>query len=96
MTRLTFGPGVPSLPVVVPVVDDSLVENDETLFGNLRLPEDVEDLSNILFQPGRAMATIQDNDSKQHDRECNGHSSIPATLGTSQSVPIRGMISFQE
>ncbi len=73
--NLTFGPGISSLPVIVPVVDDSLVENDETLFGNLRLPEGVEDLGNILFRPGRAMATIQDSDSKQHDRECNVYSS---------------------
>ncbi len=74
MTRLTFGPSISSLPVIVPVVVDSLVETDENLFGNLRLPDGVEDRDNILL-PGRAMATIQDNDSKQHDRECNVYSS---------------------
>ncbi len=64
--RLTFGPSVSTIPVIVPVVEDSLVENDEILLGNLRLPAGVEDESNILFQPGRAFATIQDNDSKHN------------------------------
>lgn len=57
--HLTFIPGVSSLQVTVPVVDDTLLEIDETFFGNLRLPED---RGSIVFQPGRAIATLVDND----------------------------------
>lgn len=65
VTLLTFGPSTPNVQVTVPVVDDGIVELDETLFGNLRTPLGVSDTgNNILFQPGRATATIQDNDCK--------------------------------
>ena len=59
---LTFGPDVLSQQVVVNVVDDEVLEFNETFFGNLRLPVSTIDLGNILLlQPGRAMVTIADN-----------------------------------
>ena len=47
----------------MPVVDDDVAEFDETFFGNLSIP--TPDTTGILFQPGGATATIEDNDSKQ-------------------------------
>ena len=47
------------------VVNDDPLEFDETFFGNLGLPTGIPDTGGILFQPGRATATIQDNDRKQ-------------------------------
>ena len=65
ITLLTFGPDTPNVQVTVPVVDDSVAEPDETFFGNLRIPlGEVLDTISILYQPGRATATIQDNDCK--------------------------------
>ena len=62
MTLLTFAPGTPNAEVRVSILDDDIVESDETFFGNLRTPLGVPNTGNILFQPSRATATIQDND----------------------------------
>ena len=50
---------------VVNVVDDEVLEFNETFFGALRLPLGTIDLGNsIVLPPVRAMATIVDNDGK--------------------------------
>ena len=61
---LTFGPDTRNVVVRVPIVDDETLESDETFFGNLRIPLGTPNTGSILYQPGRATATIQDNDSK--------------------------------
>lgn len=65
-TLLTFGPSRSNTQVTVPIMDDEIVEANETFFGNLRVPvgSDLDTIS-ILYQPGKAIASIQDNDSKQ-------------------------------
>ena len=60
---LTFGPGVITLNVSVPIVDDDLVEVDEMFYGNLCFPQDSTQ-ARVEFAPDRANATITDNDSK--------------------------------
>ena len=65
MKLLTFGPDTRNVLVRVPIVDDDIVESDETFFGNLRIPLGTPNTGSILYQPGRATATIQDNDCKQ-------------------------------
>ena len=59
---LTFGPGVITLNVSVPIVDDELVEVDEMFYGNLCLPQDSTQ-TRVELAPDRANATITDNDS---------------------------------
>ena len=61
---LTFGPGVLSLDVSVPIVDDNLAEVDEVFYGNLRLPAGSEFVGLVELNPDRANATIFDNDGK--------------------------------
>ena len=65
MKLLTFGPGTQNVLVRVPIVDDENVESDETFFGNLRIPLGTPNTGSIFYQPGRATATIQDNDCKK-------------------------------
>ena len=59
---MSFTPGVSTQQAIVNIVDDEVLEFNETFFVNLRLPAST--FGNILFQPGRAMATIVDNDGK--------------------------------
>ena len=63
---LTFGPGVITLDVSVPIVDDDLVEVDEMFYGNLCLPQDSTQ-TRVEFAPDRANATITDNDSNSYN-----------------------------
>ena len=65
MKLLTFEPGTRNVVVRVPIVDDDTLESDETFFGNLRIPLGVPNTGSIFYQPGRATATIRDNDCKQ-------------------------------
>ena len=66
---LTFGPGVLSLDVSVPIVDDDLVEVDEIFYGNLRLPENSTQ-ERVAFGPARANGTIT-NDDGMYNRKAN-------------------------
>ena len=59
---LTFAPGERRISVMVPIVDDDLVEGDEVFFGVITLPPG--SASSIEFSPGRANVTISDNDGK--------------------------------
>ena len=59
---LTFAPGVERISVMVPIIDDDLVEGDEVFFGVISLPPG--STSTIEFSPGRANVTISDNDGK--------------------------------
>ena len=52
---LTFGPTRTSQEVSVPIVDDDLLEDIETFFGNLRFAEVFD---SIQFAPSRANASI--------------------------------------
>ena len=61
---LTFNPGESTVQVTVPVVNDAILEIDENFFGNLRVPAGSPFIGSITFQPGRAMATILDDDCK--------------------------------
>lgn len=62
ITLITFEPGVSSRQVAVSVRNDALSEMDESFFGNLRLPTNSPDFGRVFFQPGRANATIVDDD----------------------------------
>lgn len=62
VTTVTFGPDKMPQEVSVPIVDDDFAENNETFFGNLRIPAGSADM--IQLDPGRANATISDNDGK--------------------------------
>ena len=59
---LTFGPGMSFATVDVPIVNDTLYENDEVFYGNLRLPAGA--VNGVEFDPMRANATIIDDDSE--------------------------------
>ena len=63
MKILFFGPGVITLNVSVPIVDDELVEVDEMFYGKLCLLGDSTLQARVELAPDRANATITDNDS---------------------------------
>ena len=58
---LTFAESALSLEVPVDIFDDDLLELSEVFFGNLRLPAGSAG-DRVTFSPGRATATIVDND----------------------------------
>jgi hypothetical protein len=59
---LTFGQVTTTIAVTVPILEDNIDEEDETLLARLVLEEAVEGLR-ILIQPEEAVLTIEDNDS---------------------------------
>ena len=62
-SSLIFGPSTTSLPVVVSIVDDNIVENPEFFFGNLSTTDDA-----VLLAPDFTTVTILEvigDDSKQ-------------------------------
>ena len=60
---LTFTPDQRTLTISVPVVDDQIDENDETLTGNLELVSPDTDAAPTI-SPDFAVLRIDDNDSK--------------------------------
>ena len=51
--------------MIVPVLNDNILEVDEIFFGSLGIPHGIY-ADDIQFQPGRATATIQDDDCKKN------------------------------
>ena len=60
VVNVTFGPGMSFATVNIPIVNDTLYENDEVFYGNLRLPAGV--VNGVQFDPMRANVTIFDDD----------------------------------
>ena len=58
---VTFGPGITNRLVSVPVVTDTLLENNETFSGNLRFPSGASSTS-VRLDPVVAVATVEDDD----------------------------------
>ncbi|MEO8033741.1 MAG: Calx-beta domain-containing protein [Acidobacteriota bacterium] len=56
---LTFGPGVASLPITIPIIDDSLIESDETFLISLQGA-----LGGTIGQSPNTVVTIRDDDAK--------------------------------
>lgn len=56
------------MQVAVPIVDDALLEVDETFIGNLRLAAGIRDPGTVLFNPDRVKTTIVENDCGKQDR----------------------------
>ena len=53
---LTFNPTTNSVNITVPIIDDSLLEDDEMFFGFISNPSD----SRVTLAPDRANVTIED------------------------------------
>ena len=62
---LTFTPGISSLPCEIPLVDDLIIENDETFQLSLSVSAAQASLSTTAANPSIATATIID------DGKCN-------------------------
>ena len=55
------------MQVAVPIVDDALLEVDETFIGNLRLVAGIREPGIVLINPNRIKTTILENDCGKQD-----------------------------
>lgn len=63
-TTVEFGPGgTQTESIVIPLIDDDIVESPEVFFVSLTIPDDESGIS-IPGNRSTAMVTVQDDDSK--------------------------------
>ena len=59
---LTFDPSNTRIPIQVPIVEDQIDEEDETILGSLALEPGTDDAQNVQIEPSEATLTINDDD----------------------------------